>query len=259
MTMTNENLGKLHDRIRKLLSLSSNNPSAAEAAAAAEKAEALMREHQISMSEIIVDQLQSKNKREHMGRAHAYGNVNKANTEVKEVPDFAQWLAVAVANFFDCHCVMSKMWDGKWNQACVCFLGYKQDIEVCEWTFNYLMQTIRRASGEYRQTLHRRGITGTGQKLHSRSFRQGMAGEITKRLHELRIVRQKKTDTEGGRALVLYQSKLNAIEEVFGKITYRNGTATRIDGDAWMAGIAEGKKVALSTPIAATDPAPQLS
>lgn len=245
---------KLLDRIKKLLSLAGNNPNATEAASATAKAHTLMREHNIAMSQVIMDELRA-DKHAHMGRRKAYAYVNKPTPGYKghhrHVQPFAQWMAVAVGDLFDCHSAISVIEynDGQATFACVEFYGYKTDVEVAQWTFSYLMECVRRAGLEYRRTvLVSRGLKGADQKRHSTSFREGFSTQICERIGEL-IYNRNRERAGNGRELVLYENKREAIEAVFGKFQYGESDLGLRSLEAWEAGQAEARKVPLNTPI----------
>jgi hypothetical protein len=242
-------------RIKKLLSLSKNNPNVQEASAAAAKAEHLMREHQLAMADIIIDQLRGPQIHDHMGRAKVHSYVNKVGPSYRghhdELPAFAQWLGVAVGDLFDCHTAKTTMSinNGNASFGCVEFFGYKQDVEVAGWTFTYLLECIRKASAAYRvDTLIPAGVLKGAQKIATRSFREGMSQQLCTRLYEIREARTRSV-ASGSQALVLYENKKSAIEQVFGKFDYTESPEVKIDPSAFSRGQREARNVRLSTPV----------
>lgn len=130
------------DKIRKLLALAGNNPNEHEAAAAAAKAQDMMREHDLSMSQVDIKQDPrtagiNKTQRETLAKAGKPGG----------------WkvdLYKAVAETSGCWAFVGKQrsgYDG-WGYM----VGRAQDIEIAEYLYQYLVREIERLQDEFGKT-----------------------------------------------------------------------------------------------------------
>lgn len=126
--MTNNKQEKIIEKIKKVLELSRNNPSEAEAQAAALKAQQLMAQYHISMSEIddITD-------------------IENIVEEVVNVGGGKKWkysLAHVVARNFRCR----YFFYGRWA---VVFYGYETDAKIAAETFKYLFKVGNKAASSF--------------------------------------------------------------------------------------------------------------
>lgn len=125
---------KIIEKIKKVLELSKNNPSENEARAAALKAQKLMAEYHISMSEI-----------------EAVDDVNAITEKSITVGTGNKWkygLARIVAKNFRC----KHFYYGK---SSVVFYGYEVDAEIAAETFKFLFETGNKAATNYYNKLKR--------------------------------------------------------------------------------------------------------
>lgn len=119
---------KIIDKIKKVLELSRNNPSEAEAQAAALKAQKLMAQYHITIEQ--VDDVQ---------------DIENIVEETVKVGGGKKWkyrLASIVANNFRCR---TFYYGSNW----VVFYGYKTDAEIAASVFKYLFKVGNRAADTY--------------------------------------------------------------------------------------------------------------
>lgn len=226
-------------RIEKLLAIANDDrANENEAANAAAMAERLMRKFNVDFSAEIGQRVKSG---QDMGTEDVIATAKDNGTPAERVPTWAQWIAVAVAGMHDCGARSHYTTTGKGMEACIRFFGYKDDVRVAAWTFDYLVKTVNRLCKEYRK--NPRYLTGGRMVMNS--YRNGMASGI---LHTIKQVTSQRVAEQqaavASRALVVI--KQQAIEEHFGEIKYREQKSkTRVDGVAFHAGRDKGKEVEL--------------
>ena len=123
-----DNTEKIIEKIKKVLELSRNNPSEEEAQAAALKAQKLMAEYHISISEI--EGLGDTNDIEETSITVGMGNKWKYE------------LANVVSKNFRCKYFIR-------GKAVICFYGHKVDTEIAAETFKYLFSTGNKTAASY--------------------------------------------------------------------------------------------------------------
>lgn len=206
------------ETIRKLLLLARDGGATVEeASTAAAKARSLMQKYNLDNEEEILAEIATAND------ALVYTNVWAQNTAYnkntvekfgfrgKFVPPPSQWLATATARMYDCECAFANDLDyGK----CIRFYGYKDDVIITRWTFEYLMDMVRRETKDYLAKLPRH--SGTKNKKEGISFRTGMVLTLTDRIYAM-IAEQEKNE-ETSTALVV--AKNAAITAKFGEFNY---------------------------------------
>lgn len=132
------------ERIRKLLALAGNNPNEHEAAAAAAKAQALMQEHDLEMS--AVEGL-------HMD-ARTAGVTKVDGVTLHKAGKPGGWkvdLFETVAKTSDCWVYVRRS-HGKWYDATGQMVGRKQDLEMAEYVFGFLVRELERLQDEFGKT-----------------------------------------------------------------------------------------------------------
>jgi len=218
------------ERIRKCLAMAADKRgNENEIAAAARQAEALLRKYNLEASDIIMEELKGAEGIE--VRFAASPSVNGGF--VKRMPTWAQHLAVVTCEFFDCHVMITS--NAKFGQV-LKFVGYKTDVEVCNWTFSYLMEAIKRFSHNYAQ------LNPNPTRLLSSSYRAGVVHGI------ITVLRQAKTEKEkvvsnNSSSTALVVAKRRAIEDRFGKFNYGTSKGRERDWSAYLQGEADGKTV----------------
>lgn len=222
------------ERIRKCLAMAADKRgNEHEVAAAARQAEALLRRYNLDASDITLEELKNAE-----GIEVRFGIGAKMHGGfVKKVPGWAQSLAVATCDFFDCHVMLSS--NPKWGQV-LKFVGYKTDVEVCNWTFSFLMDAVKRFSRKFESGANRH---------YSGSYRDGVVHGIISNLREAKREKESAmTRSSTGTALVVAKRAL--IESQFGKFEYGTKKAKERDWQAYSQGTADGKSVNVkATPI----------
>ena len=179
---------RIIDRIKKLLALAKGNTNAAEATAAALKAQKLIAEHDVSKLDL-------------------YGEDRDEITEVynensiKGNP-WAKSLAWAVADNFRCR--WYSHWEGhtRWSTGRtikdsekVVFMGYETDAEAAKVTYDRLYEIgIKLASEEVRKARNLTGSTRGVKNSFLLGFVKGIRDELEKQSVALMIVRPKEVD-----------------------------------------------------------------
>lgn len=215
-----------------------------EAATAARMAQAMMKKYNLEASDIIFKDLQDKANCElRWVRATTRKNAPRRNDDT---PLWAQILAQPVADLFDCQANMRKVNLRQGLCSVIAFYGYKVDVEVCAWTYEYLIDCVRRLGREYEDRADALAANGGAKSNREAldSFRFGCASEIANRVHQL--VLQKKREEAGhktGTALVV--SKRQAIVEAFPECSFGPGESVDPSKNAvaMMAGRIAGSKV----------------
>lgn len=221
--MPTDNKAAVIEKVKKLLALANDaGASPNEAASAARQAQALMRKWQLEDSDVIFKELKNKaNVKMVWVRATTRKNAPRKNDDT---PLWAQVFAASVATYFDCDANMRKVQLKQGWCSVLCFYGYDADVQVCAWTYEYLLDCVRRLAREYEEMAD--ALEAAGKAKSNRealdSFRFGAATEINRKLAQL--IYEKRRAEQGnpvGTALVV--SKRTAIEEAFGKIDYGEG------------------------------------
>lgn len=128
--MENKSTEKIIEKVKKVLELSKNNSSVEEAKSAALKAQKMMAEYHISMSEIeMIEDVKSISEKE-----VNVGNGNK----------WKYFLAAIVAKNFRC----KHFYYGK---STVVFYGYEEDATIAAMTFEFLFKNGNKAANNYYQ------------------------------------------------------------------------------------------------------------
>lgn len=125
-----EQMEKIIEKIKKVLELSKNNPSMQEAQAAALKAQKMMAEYHISLSEIeAVEDVE---------------NISEKQVDVGNGNKWKYFLAGIIAKNFRC----KHFYYGK---STVVFYGYEEDATIAAMTFEFLFKNGCKAANNYYQ------------------------------------------------------------------------------------------------------------
>lgn len=128
--MENNSNEKIIEKIKKVLELSKNNPSIEEAKSAAIKAQRLMAEYHISMSEIeIIDDIE---------------NIVEEKIDVGTGNKWKYTLSWIVAKNFRCKYFY-------YGKSAVVFYGYEKDAKIAAMTFEMLFNIGNKESIKYYQ------------------------------------------------------------------------------------------------------------
>lgn len=160
---------KIIDKIRKILELSKNNPSKEEAEAAALKAQKMLADYHISMSDL---------------EECDPDDIAGTSTEVGGTKKWRWLLAEVVANNFRCKFYST----GK----LVTFYGHATDIEVAKDTYEYLFKIAHKGARKERDAVHR--IYGTSAGVYNGyciGFVNGVKSALAKQCTALMLVTPK--------------------------------------------------------------------
>lgn len=146
-------------KIEKLLSLAGNNPSAKEAEAAMLKAQQLMAEHNISLSQV----------------GEKDSQVKEVITEWIKGGQNCQWmrkLGNVVANNFRCTMMIGKGYG-------LVFVGLKEDVHICTQVFNFAANTLDNNMKKLRREYRRKGLSTDGiSGDYSAGFIKGLSDKF---------------------------------------------------------------------------------
>lgn len=181
---------KIVDKIRKLLSLGSNNDVSKEADAAIKKAAKLAEENGLALSDIN----QETGKVNTVKRAA----VNLVNSRYD---CWANPLAAVVASCFDCQPVVSRL--GR-NNGSMIFIGTPTDIELALWYYKLIrLKTIKGGSTKFKlikdQKMYGRGVLLTMQTRLTEIFKKEQEKIRTSKTTALVLVKKDAVNEEVNR------------------------------------------------------------
>ena len=180
--MTRENL---IERIKKLLSLASDNPSASEAAAAALKAQKLIADNDVSKEELY--------EKVEENISEVCSNEFKGNL-------WALHLARAIADNFRCQLFRRSVQEYTGVHHMVVFVGYETDAQAATLTFNKLFEMGNRLADAEARIARSKYGTARGVRdsfLVGRGdggYVGGIRKELEKQSHELMLVRSQEVN-----------------------------------------------------------------
>lgn len=208
---------KIIERLKKMLAMAdtaAENPH--EAANAARMAASLMEEHNITHAHIIATELNK-------GCGLAESITKKG---FLKFPLYRQSIAINVAKLHDCFC--NFQWSNGFKY--IRFYGYKDDVEISVWLYDYIVVEIQRL---FKSTRKR----GDDSKYKA-DFNTGAATIIKERVAEI-IADRKTRETSTGKGLVVLKS--TKIIEVYGGPDYKyTRTTARPESDGVKAGYEAG-------------------
>lgn len=237
-------IDRIKAKISKLLKLAEGSANEHEAANAMGKARSLMDKYQLTKIDIIeVD-----------GAAKEFKEA-QATRAFKSCPKHIQWLATSIARFNDCQAIFEggheinfKKNDNRVHAygKIIVFRGYSLDVDICVEMFARTVSTVNRLCSTF---LAANGYEGRYPMGIGNAFKQGCAGRIGDRLHELKVERNKLV-TASGTSLVVAKDK--AVSEYFGSVKYKSTGTRRMDFEsfkAYEAGVKAGNEVELQRQI----------
>ena len=235
---------KIIEKLQKLLALSASD-NEHEAALAMSKAEALMREHNLSVADVAI-------------------NGSGADVESKEVygltKAYQSWegqLGCAIAKAFDGHAVRNRYYDS-WKLT---FVAGVTDLSIIIDLFERLRQTIGRMSREYTKKNYSADVFYGSRETFKKSYRMGLLNTIFNRLKKFKentapddIARNSCGLT--GKELMIVKDK--AVSEklhlMFPNLKHgRKGRSTRINITAYQQGQTDGHNVSLHRSVSGSD------
>lgn len=216
----------LESIMRRIAALSEktldNGCTEAEALGAAEKVASMLAEHGLSLSDIEIEERKDCEQDEidtGRKRAHAIENV-VAN--ISEFCDVKVWRARHRGGFIR-----------------YCFFGFPEDVAAAKAMYGMILNAMDCALIEFKATGSTYGRRSTN------AFSKGMAGRLSRRLHDMKQAQRKDTQETTGRDLVVVKS--NVVDEAYGKLNMRlrsqSRKSTYSDGEAYAAGQAAGNRV----------------
>ena len=236
MTDTNApDLASVMRRVTKLLAIAGDHRADAnEAAAAASQAEKIMRKYQIENADLIEAELKANVSA--LCVRPVFANMKRDDAKrpaaVKN-PPWGQFLAVAIAKLYNAQARQGFDFNkfGKMS-ASIRFYGYHADVEMCAFTFDYLVGVLIAA-------VNHRQAHVTNDRVATASFRQGFVSQLTVAIAAMALANQADVS---GRGLVVLKSA--AIEAAFGVAAYvtKKSSAT-ITAEAFHAGVQAAKLV----------------
>lgn len=234
--MTIENKESILRRIQKLLAIAGDDRADPnEAAAAAGMAERIMRKYQFEHADLILASLSAGND---LDTVDVVASAKTNGTQVKQVPPWAGWIAVAVSKFTECSASVATNPDG---EKCVRFYGFTEDVKLAGWTFNYLVATTNRLVNAFKLTPD----YATGGRVTLNSYRQGVATGILTALNALTHAKKEEMRSSST-SNALMVAKESAITAAFGAHpTRRAKTGVTQRTGAFAAGVRDGKAVDL--------------
>ena len=243
---------KVIDKVRKLLALAQNAGAAPnEAATAARQAQALMKKHNLEQSDVIFKELKDRSNMEMQWvRATTRKNAPRPNADT---PLWAQFIAIPCADLFDCQVNMRRVQLRQGSCSVVTFYGYKTDVQICAWTYEYLIDCVRRLGRDFEEAAERLARAGHANSNRESldAFRTGCAQKIAARLRQL--LEQKRQEERGNStSTALVVSKQAAVNEAFPEQCFGREDAGKYTKSAvaMMAGRIAGSKVNLNpTPL----------
>lgn len=231
--MTTENLESVMRRIAKLMAIAQDDrANPAEAASAASMAEKIMRKYQLEHADIIMNSLKSGND---MGELDCVATAKTNGTKVVQVPPWCSWIAVKVAKMNECGAKIARTADG---EAVVRFYGFKSDVQVAKYTFDYLVATVNRLCKAFLKTNEYK----TGGRPVVNSYRHGVATGILNTMDECIRAKQAevKQSTTGTSLMVV---KAQAVAEHFGAMRTKAGRSSVRQGESFKQGVRDGRAV----------------
>jgi hypothetical protein len=236
------------ERVRKLLNTAAADSGATpnEMATAARMAQALMKKFNLEQSDVIFKELKNAANLDMVWvRATTRKNAPRKNDDT---PLWAQIMAGPCGDLFDCQVNLRFANIPQGRCSVVAFYGYKTDVVVCAWTYEYLLDCVRRLGRAYEEQAERLAAQG-GSKSNREAldaFRYGCAAEIGRRLQQM-VYDKKREEQQSSTSTALVVSKRNAIVDAFPDQSFgREECKPTKNAVALMAGRIAGSKVALT-------------
>jgi hypothetical protein len=245
---------KLIERIRKLLALA-NSPNENEAAAAMEKAQSLLAEHNLNMDEVA--------------EKNATGPKVTVDSELKSHSrPWRRQLGTALAKLYFCDYFFSFTYETRkngfgyqrWDKHN--FVGAPHNVAVAKMMFDYLTKTVERLATESAKR-----VPAKERSRYVNAFQHGCAGRLRVRIWERYEAARKgtvKTDTGTNLPALanLYdqaQALIDPILQSIGVQTKANNRVRWTDQRGLADGDSAGRNVSLDGQIGARTADPSLS
>ncbi len=228
-------------RIQKLLAIANDdraNPE--EAATAAGMAERIMRKYQLEHQDLILASLKAG---DDMSTVDCVASAKTNGTRVQTVPTWASTLAVQVANLND---VGAKVVTTASGDVGIRFYGFKSDVIVAKWMFDYLVAATLRLCNEFKDTdtylIYGRSAMN--------SYRMGVSIGINHNLAEQTALKKREAEVTQASAPAgtsLMVVKAQAIAERYGEFKTKPTKSSVMRGGAYSKGVQDGKNVRINS------------
>lgn len=239
--MTDQNtqdLANVMRRVTKLLAIANDHRADAnEAAAAASQAEKIMRKYQIENADLIEAELKAN--KSALTMRPVFANMKRDDAKrpaaVKN-PPWGQFLAVAIAKLYDCQ-ARQGFDENQFGKvaASIRFYGYHADVEMCAFTFDYLVSVLISSVADRQKNV-------TKDRLATEAFRKGFVNQLTRAISDMAAA---KASEVTGRGLMVMKS--SAIEAAFGAASYvTKKFAPAKNAEAYAAGVHAARQVDVS-------------
>lgn len=243
------------ERIKKMLRMAEDKRgNENESAAAASMVQKLMDKYNLDFSDLVMKDLDDD---ESIQSEFAIDDFDYVPSRA---PGWLTTLSVAVGQLFDCG--VRLQWKprrlGTRPYANVKFFGYKTDLQVCLWTYDFLVREINRLADAYYENLATGGgvtaqersiLVFHSSKVVKKSFRIGCSSELIRKLKLM--ADQKRADAAGSSAsTALVVAKRAKIDEKFGEFRYQINEGDQILTSVADRGREAGAKINTHTPLA---------
>lgn len=261
MDSTNERDRAL-DKVKKLLAIAKDGRgNINEAEAALRQAHALMRKWQIDEAEAIQREIQRVDEAMMAAFVKTGGTATRTNNNKGGAPNWASWLAVSVAKMYDCKAAIT---EDSTRGKLYTFYGYRHDVPVACWTFEYLAACIARGGRAFDSNLRdrdsrldqwglnefeRQRLINLSPKARMQSFREGTAIELGRRIKAL-IAERKGLAIKAENALVVVKDEAlrKAYPWLFDPKNVTKVKESRMQvTEAWRAGALQARRTNIET------------
>lgn len=223
---------RILERIRSLLAMSRDTSSPNEAAIALRRARKLMDEHQVNMRDFS-----------NINKSQAFGKSKFGEMGSRQYV-WVSIIAIALAEMNDCITKFQKA--GEHRDAGYVFLGFKDDVCVCKFMLNYLIDTCHRL---YKRDKEALGLTGLGDK---NDYLTGIAVALRNRINLITSQRRADLAVNAG-SCAMIKDKTMRVEQQFGKASYSLAkTKASRNQKAMLGGHSAAKEVHLGGFVEAT-------
>ena len=223
---------KILERIKKLLAMAADVSSPNEAAIAADRAQKLMQQYNIENAASILVDLEDDTCVEQFDTTDFKVSSRRPPTSV---PSWASRLAVNVSRLYDCEARITRATGGP-GQVQISFYGYHTDLMACQWTYQFLIATIRRFNKAARANItSREGLN---------SYREGLVEGIVGNIKEMIKAKEAVVSTNTGLMVV----KKNVIAKKYGEFNYGK-RRIQTGGSAFSEGVEHGRSVRIQAPL----------
>jgi len=217
------------EKIKKLLSLASNNPSENESAVAAHQARKMMDKFQISRMEV-----------EQFDRSEFGTSSHIHNSSA--MPKWMSCLALEVGKYNDTVVSMTREYANWTHKKGIVFKGYEADAILATVMFEYLCQAVNHRTARARDE----GMVSGRREMNS--FRWGASCTLINRLRTIRLERENQMKEVAATGKGLMVMKKEAVYEEFGRQQQSN-TRVSTNQHAAEMGNRAGAKISLDPQV----------